>query len=289
MRKAPPPARTPSVRPTPRACEGVSPCHAAHLSVASVLAAPLLALACAGSPAQADIIYGLNSNGTQGIYEIDTNTGATTLVAATPSLAAADSAGNALAYDAANNAFYYVGRTGTTNYFMRNVAASGTTSARSATQPIFSGTFYNGHYWAVRNGAANTVLRLTPTATGFTPALLAIGLPINSNFGDIASTDAGLTYASCTSGFFSFDLNTAGSPAAAISLAPSTDQIAFGNSGLFAIQGADIYSVDVATGAKTFLASTSPDLSFNDLASISSPGAIALLGFAGLGAHRRRR
>ena len=263
--------------------------RSASLGLASVLAAPLLALACAGSPAHADIIYGLNSNGTQGIYEIDTNTGATTLVAATPSLAAADSAGNALAYDAANNAFYYVRRTGTTNYFMRNVGGVETTlGALGATQPIFSGTFYNGHYWAVRNGAANTALRLTPTATGFTPALLAIGLPINSNFGDIASTDAGLTYASCTSGFFSFDLNTPGSPATAISLAPSTDQIAFGNSGLFAIQGSDIYSVDLATGAKTFTASTVADLSFNDLASVPTPGTLALLGLAGLGARRRR-
>ena len=121
----------------------------ASLGLASVLAAPLLALACAGSPAHADIIYGLNSNGTQGIYEIDTNTGATTLVAATPSLAAADSAGNALAYDAANNAFYYVRRTGTTNYFMRNAGGVETTlGALGATQPIFSGTFYDGHYWA---------------------------------------------------------------------------------------------------------------------------------------------
>ena len=261
----------------------------ASLSLASLPLASLAAIACAVSLAHADIVYGLNSNGAQGIYEIDTNTGATTLVAATPSLATADSAGNALAYDAASNAFYYVRRTGTTNYFMRNAGGVETTlGALGATQPIFSGTFYNGHYWAVRNGAANTVLRLTPTAIGFTPALQSIGLPINSNFGDIASTDSGLVYSSSTSGFHSFDLNTPGSPATMISSVSSTDQIAFGNTGLFAIQGSDIYSVDLATGAKTFTASTVADLSFNDLASVPTPGTLALLGLAGLGARRRR-
>jgi MYXO-CTERM domain-containing protein len=264
--------------------------RSASLGLASVLAAPLLAIACTGSLAHADFVYGLNGSGSKGIYRIDTNTGATTLVAATPSLTVGGSGGNGLAYDAANNAFYYVRQTGTTRFFMRNVGGTETTlGAITAPGVVFSGTFYNGHYWAVRNGTANTALRLTPAGAGFTQSILPIGLPVNANFGDIASTATGLTYAACTMGFFSFNLSTPGSPATTVTLAPSNYQIAFGNTGLFGVQGSNIYSVNTTTGIRTFTAATAPGLSFNDLASIPTPGTLALLGLAGLGARRRRR
>ena len=249
----------------------------ASLGLASVLAAPLLALACANSPAHADFVYGLNAGAGRGIHQIDTSTGATTLVAATPSLTVSGSGGNGLAYDAANNAFYYVRQTGTTRFFMRNVGGTETTlGAITAPGAVFSGTFYNGHYWAVRNGIANTALRLTPAGAGFTQSILPIGLPVNAKFGDIASTATGLTYAAC-------------SPATTVTLAPSNYQIAFGNTGLFAALGSNIYSVNTTTGVRTFTAATAPGLSFNDLASIPAPGTGALLGLAGLGARRRRR
>ena len=264
----------------------------ASLGLASVLAAPLLALACANSPAHADFVYGLNAGAGRGIHQIDTSTGATTLVAATPSLTVSGSGGNGLAYDAANNAFYYVRQTSTTKFFMRNVGGTETTlGANTAPGAVFSGTFYNGHYWAVRNGIANTALRLTPAGAGFTQSILPIGLPVNANFGDIASTATGLTYAACSAGFFSFNLSTPGSPATTVTLAPSNYQIAFGNTGLFAALGSNIYSVNLANGVRTFTAATAPGLSFNDLASIPAPGAFALLGlggFAGAGARRRR-
>ena len=267
----------------------------ASLGLASALAAPLLAasllaLACAGSPAHADFVYGLNAGAGRGIHQIDTTTGATTLVAATPSLTVSGSGGNGLAYDAANNAFYYVRQTGTTRFFMRNVAGTETTlGAITAPGLVYSGTFYNGHYWAVRNGSANTALRLTPAGAGFTQAILPIGLPVNASFGDIASTATGLTYAACSAGFFSFNLSTPGSPATTVTLAPSNYQIAFGNTGLFAALGSNIYSVNTATGIRTFTAATAPGLSFNDLASIPAPGAAAVLGLAGLAGGRRRR
>ena len=263
--------------------------RSASLGLASVLAAPLLAIACTGSLAHADFVYGLNGSGSKGIYRIDTNTGATTLVAATPSLTVGGSGGNGLAYDAANSAFYYVRQTGTTRFFMRNVGGTETTlGAITAPGVVFSGTFYNGHYWAVRNGIANTALRLTPAGAGFTQSILPIGLPVNANFGDIASTATGLTYAACTMGFFSFNLSTPGSPATTVTLAPSNYQIAFGNTGLFGVQGSNIYSVNTTTGIRTFTAATAPGLSFNDLASVPTPGTLALLGLAGLGARRRR-
>ena len=263
--------------------------RSASLALSTVLAAPLLAIACTGSLAHADFVYGLNAGAGRGIHQIDTSTGVTTLVAATPSLTVSGSGGNGLAYDAANNAFYYVRQTGTTQFFMRNVAGTETTlGAITAPGVVFSGTFYNGHYWAVRNGIANTALRLTPAGAGFTQSILPIGLPVNASFGDIASTATGLTYAACSAGFFSFNLSTPGSPATTVTLAPSNYQIAFGNTGLFAALGSNIYSVNTTTGIRTFTAATAPGLSFNDLASVPTPGALALLGLAALGARRRR-
>jgi len=263
--------------------------RSASLAFSTVLAAPLLALACASSLVHADFVYGLNGSGAKGIYRIDTNTGVTTLVAATPSLTVGGSGGNGLAYDAANSAFYYVRQSGSTKFFMRNVGGTETTlGAITAPGVVYSGTFYNGHYWAVRNGSANTVLRLTPAGAGFTQAILPLGLPANSSFGDIASTATGLTYASCTSGFFSFNLNALGPPATVITPAPANYQIAFGNTGLFGVSGSNIYSVNTATGVRTFTASAGAGLNFNDLASIPAPGTLALLGLAGLGARRRR-
>jgi hypothetical protein len=267
--------------------------RSASLGLASVLAAPILALACAGSPAHADFVYGLNAGAGRGIYQIDTSTGATTLVAATPSLTVSGSGGNGLAYDAANSAFYYVRQTGTTRFFMRNVGGVETTlGAITAPGVVYSGTFYNGSFWAIRNGTANSILRLTPAGAGFTQSVLPLAFPYNATFGDIASNPAGLTYAACSAGFIRFDLNALGAPSTMLNpSASSSAQIAFGNTGLFAALGSNIYSVNTTTGVRTFTAATAPGLSFNDLASIPAPGAFALLGlggFAGAGARRRR-
>jgi hypothetical protein len=46
--------------------------------------------------AHADFVYGLNSTASKGIYQIDTATGATTLVASTPSLTASSASSNSL-------------------------------------------------------------------------------------------------------------------------------------------------------------------------------------------------
>ena len=267
--------------------------RSASLAFSTALAAPLLALACACSLAHADFVYGLNAVGSKGIYRIDTNTGATTLVAATPSLTVGGSGGNGLAYDAANSAFYYVRQSGSTKFFMRNVGGVETTlGAITAPGVVYSGTFYNGSFWAIRNGTANSILRLTPAGAGFTQSVLPLAFPYNATFGDIASNTAGLTYAACSAGFIRFDLNALGAPSTMLNpSASSSAQIAFGNTGLFAMQGTNIYSVNLANGVRTFTASTAPGLSFNDLASIPAPGAVALLGlggFVGVGARRRR-
>ena len=261
---------------------------AATLAAAAGIA---IAVSCASSRAHADFVYGLNAVGSKGVYRIDTATGGVTLVAATPSLTASGAGGNGLAFDATSNAFYYVRRSGSTNFFMRNVGGTETTlGAIVAPGVYYSGTFYNGHYWAIRNGSSNSIVRLTPAGAGFTQAVVPLAFPLNADFGDIASTATGLTYASCSSGFLRFDLNALGTPAVNLNPTAGNYQIAFGNTGLFAVQGTNIYSVNTMNGVRTFTAAVSaPGYGFNDLASIPAPGAAALLGVAGVAGARRRR
>jgi hypothetical protein len=176
---------------------------------------------------------------------------------------------------------------------MRNVGGVETTLGAITTPGVvYSGTFYNGSFWAIRNGTANSILRLTPAGAGFTQSVLPLAFPYNATFGDIASNAAGLTYAACSAGFIRFDLNALGAPATMLNPSGSSSaQLAFGNTGLFAALGSNIYSVNLANGVRTFTASTGPGMSFVDLASIPAPGAFALLGlggFAGAGARRRR-
>ena len=261
--------------------------------------------------AHADFVYGLNASGSKGIYRINTATGGVTLVASTPSLTASGAGGNGLSFDVSTNAFYYIRRVGATNYFMKNqLTGSGsietTLGALTGNQQILSGTFYNGSYWAIPNGASNTILRCIPVGSTFTHTTLATAFPAGAGFGDIASTSTGITYASSTgsspftSGFRRFDLNALGTAPTQLSIGTSGYQLAFGNTGLFGAQGSNIFSINTTTGAAVFTASvTTPGIGFNDLASIPAPGALPLAGLValigrqgrlgGLGCWGRRR
>jgi MYXO-CTERM domain-containing protein len=268
---------------------GVSRCASRGGALVSLIA--VVTLASVASAARADFVYGLNGVGAKGIHLIDTATGGVTLAAATPSLLASGTAGNALAFDSASNAFYYIRRSGSTNFFVRNTGGvESTLGVVPVSGTFYSATFHNGHYWAIRNGLSNSIVRLTPVGGGFTQAVLPLAFPPNASFGDIASTATGLTYASCSSGFLRFDLNALGTPAVNLNPTAGNYQIAFGNTGLFAVQGTNIYSVNTMNGVRTFTAAVSaPGYGFNDLASIPAPGAAALLGLAGLAGARRRR
>lgn len=248
-------------------------------------------LACIGSQAHADFVYGLNAAGSKGIYRIDTATGATLLVAATPSLTVSGAGGNGLAFDAATNSFYYARRSGGTNYIMRNQGGVETTLGVVASNaPLLSGTFHNGHYWIIPNGSSNTILRCTPAGSTVTVSQLPTAFPIAAEFGDIASTASGISYAACSAGFRRFDLNALGAPSVLLNPGSAMYQIGFGNTGLFAVQGAAIYSVNTTTGVRTFTAGATGGVSFNDIASIPAPGALALAGIAALaGASARDR
>jgi hypothetical protein len=246
--------------------------------------------------AHADFVYGLNSTASKGIYQIDTATGATTLVASTPSLTASGASGNGLAFDATTNAFYYIRRVGSTNYFMRNALTSSggvetTLGVLTINQQYLSGTFYNGNYWAIPNGASNTILRCTPLGSTFTNVTLPTAFPAGAGFGDIASTSTGITYASTTgvAGLRRFNLNTLAAAPTIVSMSTSGFQLAFGNTGLFGVQGTNIYSINTTTGARVFTATvTTPGIGFNDLASIPAPGALPLAGLVALiGRHGR--
>ena len=222
--------------------------------------------------AHADFVYGLNSTASKGIYQIDTATGATT------------------------NAFYYIRRVGSTNYFMRNALTSSggvetTLGALTINQQYLSGTFYNGNYWAIPNGASNTILRCTPLGSTFTNVTLPTAFPAGAGFGDIASTSTGITYASTTgvAGLRRFNLNTLAAAPTIVSMSTSGFQLAFGNTGLFGVQGTNVYSINTITGARVFTATvTTPGIGFNDLTSIPAPGALPLAGLAALiGRHGR--
>lgn len=246
--------------------------------------------------AHADFVYGLNATASKGIYQIDTATGATTLVASTPSLTASGASGNGLAFDASTNAFYYIRRVGSTNYFMRNaLTGSGsvetTLGALTVNQQYLSGTFYNGNYWAIPNGASNTILRCTPIGSTFTNVTLPTAFPAGAGFGDIASTSTGITYASTTGvgGLRRFNLNALTAPPTLVTLGTAGYQLAFGNTGLFAVQGTNIFSINTTTGALAFTAAlTTPGIGFNDLASIPAPGALPLAGLVALIGRRGR-
>ncbi|MDI9404806.1 MAG: hypothetical protein QM516_13120 [Limnohabitans sp.] len=250
--------------------------------------------------AHADFVYGLNASGSKGIYRINTATGGVTLVASTPSLTASGAGGNGLAFDAGSNAFYYIRRVGATNYFMKNqLTGSGsietTLGALTGNQQILSGTFYNGSYWAIPNGASNTILRCIPIGSTFTHATLPTAFPFGASFGDIASTASGITYASSTggspltSGFRRFDLNALGTAPTQLSIGTAGYQLAFGNTGLFGVQGTNIATINTTTGALLFTAAvTTPGVAFNDLASIPAPGVLPALAVAALLGRRRR-
>jgi hypothetical protein len=66
-------------------------------------------------------------------------------------------------------------------------------------------------------------------------------------------------------------------------------QLAFGNTGLFGVQGTNVYSINTTTGARVFTATvTTSGIGFNDLASIPAPGALPLAGLVALiGRHGR--
>jgi len=251
--------------------------------------AAALSLACFSSSSHADFVYGLNAVGSKGIYRIDTVTGATLLVAATPSLTASGAGGNGLAFDASTGSFYYARRSGSTNYIMHNQGGVETTLGIAASNaPLLSGTFHNGHYWIIPNGSSNTILRCTPTGSTVTQSILSTGFAPNAGFGDIASTASGVTYAACSLGFRRFDLNALGASSVVLNPASALYQIGFGNTGLFAVQGSSIFSVNTTTGVRTFTANATGGVGFNDIASIPAPSVLAMLGLAGLGARCRR-
>lgn len=248
-------------------------------------------VAAAFGTARADIIYGLNGGGAGGIYKIDTTTKLATLYRSTP-LGLAK--GNGLAYDQANDTFYYVMKPGSgANVIVRNSPGSVETNLGTmATHSIInSGTFYNGMYWVQPNNAPG-VIRVTPLVSSFLEVPTTIpGYPTNVGYGDIASDASGMTWASHSSGMRRYNLNalSAGS-VALVGPSPPGRQLAFGPSGLWGVSGLSLVLFNTSTGTVASHGSLiAPGLGFVDLASAPTPGAGVAMAMAGVWAGRRRR
>ena len=243
----------------------------------------------AAGQARADIVFGLNSSGAGGIYSLNTTTKTSTLYRSTP---IGLTKGNGLAYDSANDTFYYVSRVGTQNFLIRNQPGSVETNLgiMATVGVINSGTFHNGMYWAQRNSAA-AIIRVTPGVSSFSEVTTPIpGYPPNVSYGDIASDATGMTWASQSSGMRRYSLNSLGSGSVSITTNSVLRQLAFGPTGLWGVSGTQLFLINTGSGvAVSHGALLTPGLGFVDLATAPAPGAALLLGAGAVLAVRRRR
>ncbi|MBX3377422.1 MAG: hypothetical protein KF678_10520 [Phycisphaeraceae bacterium] len=257
-------------------------------SKAGVLVASIMVIGFAANQSRADLIFGLHVGASPGIYLIDTATGQTSLYRSAPMA----SLGNSLAYNPANDSFFYT-RSGSSSPQVVLNTTSGSEivlGALKTTNGVTSGTFYNGSYWVQPNYTAG-ILEAWQFGGGVASVLRGIpAYPTTVTYGDIASDANGVTYASHSRGMHRYDLNAL---AAGCTALPNANvfqmQLAFGPTGLFGLSGSRIYRINTSNGAATPISQVQGNFQFIDLASVPSPGGLGLLASTGFVLAQRRR
>jgi hypothetical protein len=294
----------------------------------AIAIAAIAALVCGVRPAGAGTIFGINSGHQDahtydgGIYQIDTTTGAATLVAPTePDAAASINGPNALAYDDDGDVFYYSTHDGADPSLWAYDRATGNTYRTGdliAPGSLANASFYDGAYWYVADATGfgsgddpSSLYRVTfqdtapgdPIAIDSVTRVQVVGMK-RWIFGDIAISDDGILYASAgtdgsgSTDFFSIDLATFGIRTVDLIVEGASQLVQLGYSGaeLFAIDTltSKLYSVDPTSGAFTSIGETAADRRFNDAAGTFFPvpepaTAVSLaLGLAAIASSRRR-
>jgi len=246
-------------------------------------------LALSAAFANAGTLLGIDNNG---IYKINTATGASTLAASMAGHGTGDT--NGLAYNQSTN----------TAYFQRNSKlwsvnlGTGTFTQTSYTiGDAASATFYNGAYYY---GTGNLIKKVD--FVGASPSTVKT-FSKSFGYGDIATTAAGMMYGSSDGTIFRSDLTAVGNSYTSLNTSGKQLQLGFIGGSLYGIATGNagsttggLYSINTLTGVQTALGVTAMynghALAIRDAAgmqAVPEPTTIAALGLGALGLLKRRR